>query len=348
MIGLFQWFSLTRLQSRGDFNSRFGNYRTTQPLNDRVVEANFERTEGPVRPMPNGEPIRGPGMPMGMAQQPDIPMPAGGNRSPMLNNNPNLMSMPMAVPMPAGGSRPVRPMPSGEPIRGQGMPMGVAQQPDIPMPAGGNRSPVLNNNPNLMSMPMVMPVFNQNIMRSNNNNNNNNDDENNNAMPNMSRNRSPMLNGNPGQTTMFGERMDASGRTNAIFMPVLNRNLQSSPMMKNRIKPPQSTATNMAVDQAKMMSPNSMLNGNQMQRVPESMIQTGKTDSVRQEAKNKAGRNRPRGGQNTKEVRPVSMSTSPRSMYDWWNMKQAYMHQIKSNMLKIWQMYMAGRMGYYL
>ncbi|XP_060576786.1 uncharacterized protein LOC132734083 [Ruditapes philippinarum] len=51
------WFSLTGLQSRGDFNSRFGNYRTTQPLNQRVIEANFDRPSGTVRPSPNGEAI---------------------------------------------------------------------------------------------------------------------------------------------------------------------------------------------------------------------------------------------------------------------------------------------------
>ncbi|KAL3842552.1 hypothetical protein ACJMK2_020548 [Sinanodonta woodiana] len=36
-------FELTKLQSRGDFNRRFGNYRTIQPLNDRVVVANFQK-----------------------------------------------------------------------------------------------------------------------------------------------------------------------------------------------------------------------------------------------------------------------------------------------------------------
>ncbi|WAR03203.1 CAH6-like protein [Mya arenaria] len=49
------WFRLTGLQSRGDFNSRFGNYRTTQPLNDRMVEANFMPENGPVRPSPDAE-----------------------------------------------------------------------------------------------------------------------------------------------------------------------------------------------------------------------------------------------------------------------------------------------------
>ncbi|KAL4224597.1 carbonic anhydrase [Mactra antiquata] len=49
------WFQLTGLQSRGDFNVRFGNYRTTQPLNDRVVEANFDQPSESVLPSPNGE-----------------------------------------------------------------------------------------------------------------------------------------------------------------------------------------------------------------------------------------------------------------------------------------------------
>ncbi|MEW8547070.1 MAG: hypothetical protein AB2693_26440, partial [Candidatus Thiodiazotropha sp.] len=62
---------------------------------------------------------------MGFAQQPDIPMPTGGDRSPMLNNNPNLMAM--------------------------------------ATPATADRSPMLNNNPNLMSMPMSMPIFNRNL-----------------------------------------------------------------------------------------------------------------------------------------------------------------------------------------
>ncbi|KAH3885582.1 hypothetical protein DPMN_009577 [Dreissena polymorpha] len=55
MVTELAWFTLTGLQSRGDFNSRFGNYRTTQPINNRVIEANFRPQNGPIRPSPNAE-----------------------------------------------------------------------------------------------------------------------------------------------------------------------------------------------------------------------------------------------------------------------------------------------------
>ena len=134
----FQWFLLTGLQSRGDFNSRFGNYRTTQPLNDRVIEANFLRTpgEGPVRPRPAEEAIMGPGMFLGMTEQPDVPIPVLGNRTPMLNNNQN-------------------PMPTMQ-FRGNN---DENSDPNMQVPSGGNRSPMLNGNPNLMSpMPGGAPI----------------------------------------------------------------------------------------------------------------------------------------------------------------------------------------------
>ena len=82
----------------------------------------------------------GPGMFMGMARQPDIPMPATGNRAPMLNNNPNLMPA-----MQMGGNR--SPMLNGNPNL------------MLPIQSGGNRSPMLNGNPNLMpSMPGGAPM----------------------------------------------------------------------------------------------------------------------------------------------------------------------------------------------
>ena len=162
---LFQWFSLTGMQSRGDFNSRFGNYRTTQPLNDRVIEANFQRTEGAIRPMPNGSPIRGPGMPMGVGQQPDVPILAAGNRSPMLNNNPNVMTG--ATDTSVSGNR------SPMLIRNPNL---MTMSAGIPMSLGANRSPMLNGNPNLMVMPA--------------------------GMPSPGANRSPMLNGNPNLMAM--------------------------------------------------------------------------------------------------------------------------------------------------
>ena len=181
---LFQWFSLTGMQSRGDFNSRFGNYRTTQPLNDRVIEANFQRTEGAIRPMPNGSPIRGPGMPMGVGQQPDVPMSAAGNRSPMLNNNPNVMTG--ATDMSVGGNR------SPMLIRNPNL---MTMSAGIPMSLGANRSPMLNGNPNLMAMPAGMPSPGAN--RSPMLNGNPNLMAMPAGMPSHSANRSPMLNGSP-------------------------------------------------------------------------------------------------------------------------------------------------------
>ncbi|KAH3885587.1 hypothetical protein DPMN_009582 [Dreissena polymorpha] len=35
------WSELQALESTGDFDARYGNYRVSQPLNDRIVEANF-------------------------------------------------------------------------------------------------------------------------------------------------------------------------------------------------------------------------------------------------------------------------------------------------------------------
>ncbi|XP_052259283.1 uncharacterized protein LOC127863706 [Dreissena polymorpha] len=35
------WSELQALESTGDFDARYGNYRVSQPLDDRIVESNF-------------------------------------------------------------------------------------------------------------------------------------------------------------------------------------------------------------------------------------------------------------------------------------------------------------------
>ena len=81
-----------------------------------------------MRPRPAEEAIMGPGMFLGMNEQPDVPMPVLGNRAPMLNNNQNPMPT-----MQFGGNNDEN------------------SDPNMQVPSGGNRSPMLNGNPNLMS-----------------------------------------------------------------------------------------------------------------------------------------------------------------------------------------------------
>lgn len=52
---------MTGLRSIGEYNARFGNYRYAQPMNGRVVEANFQQPESTaIRPSPDGDILQSP------------------------------------------------------------------------------------------------------------------------------------------------------------------------------------------------------------------------------------------------------------------------------------------------
>lgn len=136
---IFQWFTLTGLQSRGDFNSRFGNYRTTQPLNDRVIEANFDRPSGAIRPSPNGEAIM-----MMMMELMNMTME-------MMTQETNPQSMPMML-MDRSALSPIgniRDMPL--------MMMSMMQNVNVPGLSGQTRE-------RLMRMGTGLPMLNENIL----------------------------------------------------------------------------------------------------------------------------------------------------------------------------------------
>ncbi|XP_053384265.1 uncharacterized protein LOC123535688 [Mercenaria mercenaria] len=143
------WFLLTGLQSRGDFNSRFGNYRTTQPLNDRVIEANFDRPNGPVRPSPNGEALM-----MMMLEMINMTME-------MMNQDLNIQNMPMML-MGRSASSPVgnvrdMPLMLMSMLQSTNMPSLNGNTQNIPMMIPMLRDAnVPNLNGNVRGMPMML------------------------------------------------------------------------------------------------------------------------------------------------------------------------------------------------